>query len=217
MEQWFLLGGEIKISFFAPKEEIGKGQSRGYRAWSELFELVREQDKPAGDERENDDEREGGKEPTNAANIEFGDVDFAVIVAFGQQQSRNEKAAEDEEGIDAEVPVRAPIGAGVKNEDAEQGDGAKPFDFGEAGFTGWFCRRGRFGHLGFVWDVAAASCRGIVHLAREMSSVSRGEGWGSAMRRKIVVNAIKNRVKPFRGDRLRGKGQTWSEEKVQQD
>lgn len=185
MEQWFLLGGEVKISFFAPKEEIGKGQSRGYRAWSELFELVREQDKPAGDERENDDEREGGKEPTNAANIEFGDVDFAVIVAFVQQQSRNEKAAEDEEGIDAEVPVRAPIGAGVKNEDAEQGDGAKPFDFGEEGFTGWFCRRGRFGHLGFVWDVAAAALsiwRGRCQACREVRGGVRrcvGRSWST--------------------------------------
>ena len=94
----------------------------------------RVEDEPAGDERDEDDERAGRQQSAGAAGPERGERGAAFGEEGLQQQRGDEVAGEDEEHVDAQEPAGGGAEVGVVEQHGDDGQGAHAFDVGpEAG------------------------------------------------------------------------------------
>src|SRR6185312_1961390 len=76
----------------------------------------------AGGEREDDPDDQWRKDPRGPALVEMDEVDPASGALFLEQLRGDEKAAQDEEEIDAEIAAREAIGCVVDQQDRRDRD-----------------------------------------------------------------------------------------------
>ena len=76
------------------------------------------------------DQRCGGKESPRAPRPEFAERDRPGLLGFGDQDSGDEEPREHEEDVDTEKAAGHAADVGMKEDHADNGDGAKAFDVG---------------------------------------------------------------------------------------
>ncbi len=117
-----------EIIRLVPEEEIGREQIRRIKALAELVQFLRQHPHKREGNAGDTDEQKSRREPPGTTLIKSDDAECATA-DFLMNEGRDQETADHEENVDPRETTGYKAETGVKQQDGDYSDRAKPVDF----------------------------------------------------------------------------------------